>query len=223
MSESRSSTPFAWTTALVAAAGALLLALTVLVRLRWDLLLDLDDAVTRGAKDAVDDSATTLSIARALTHLGDPAVVSLATLVLALGLLAVRRYRAAVYLCAVRLAVVVATAALKAAVARERPDELHPVAVAHGYSFPSGHASGSAALWCSVALLLVARMPRLAVAAVALVVPLVVAASRVLLGVHFLSDVVGGLALGAGLAVALAHVIAGERPSGPLTRDEGMG
>lgn len=215
MSESRSTAPFTWTTALVAAGGALML-LAVLVRLRWDFLQDLDDAVARGAHDAVSDSSTTLSIARALTHLGDPLVVSLATLVLAAGLLAIRCYRGAAYVCVVRLAVVVATSGIKAAVARDRPDQLHPAAVAHGYSFPSGHASGSAALWCTVAVLVAARMPRLAAAVVALVVPLVVSATRVLLGVHFLSDVIAGLVLGAGLAVALAHVIVGERP--PLGR-----
>jgi undecaprenyl-diphosphatase len=188
----------------LATAAVLLLALTVLVSLHWGALQDADDSVTRAARDAVGDSAATLSIARALTHLGDPLVVTLATVALAVAMLAVRAYRTAAYVAVVRLAVVVATAGLKAAVGRDRPEQLHPVAVAHGYSFPSGHASGSAALWCSVAVLLAARVPRFVAVAVALVVPLIVAATRVLLGVHFLTDVIAGLLLGAGLAVALA-------------------
>lgn len=206
MSEPRSSRSFAWTSVLALAGAALLLVLTVSVSLGWDALQDVDGSVARGAGDAVRDSATTLSITRALTHLGDPLVVSLATVVVAVGLLAVRAYRAAAYVAAVRIAVVVVTAGLKAAVGRDRPHELYPVAVAHGYSFPSGHASGSAALWCSVAVLVAGRMPRLVAVAIALVVPLVVAATRVLLGVHFLTDVIAGLVLGAGLAVGLAVV-----------------
>ena len=207
MSESRSLTSSIWTAALVVSGAATLLVLTLLVSLGWDALQDLDDSVARVASDAVHDSGTTLSIARALTHLGDPLVVSLATAALAVGLLAVRAYRAAVYVAVVRLAVVVATAGLKAAVGRDRPDVLHPVAVAHGHSFPSGHASGSAALWCSVAVLVVARVPRLVAIVLAVAVPLLVAATRVLLGVHFLSDVIAGLVLGAVLATGLAGIV----------------
>jgi membrane-associated phospholipid phosphatase len=193
----------AWSTAL-AVGGAVLLVLTLLVGLRWDGIQDVDGAVTHAAVDLVTDSATTLSVARALTHLGDPLVVSLATVVLVLGMIAVRSYRTAVYLAVVRIAVVVVTAGLKEVVARARPHQLHPVAVAHGYSFPSGHASGSAALWCSVAVIIATRTRRSVAAAVALVVPVVVAATRVLLGVHFLSDVVAGFFLGTEIAIGLA-------------------
>ena len=206
MSEPRSTSPAGWATGLFVAGGALLVALTVLVRLRWDALIDLDGRVTRAARDAVGDSATTLSIARALTHVGDPLVVSLVTVALAAGLIAVRSYRAAAYLATVRITVVVATAVLKALIARARPHLLHPLAVAHGYSFPSGHASGSAALWCSVALLVSTRIGRSSAAAVALVVPVLVAATRVLLGVHFLTDVVAGVVLGFEIAVGMAWV-----------------
>lgn len=205
MSASQPSRSVGWTTTL-AVGGALLLLLTLVVGLRWDGLHDVDGPVTRAAVDLVTDSATTLSVARALTHLGDPLVVSLATLVLVLGLLAVRSYRTALYLAAVRIAVVVVTTGLKEIVARARPHQLHPVAVAHGYSFPSGHASGSAALWCSLAVIIATRTRRSVAAAVALVVPIVVAASRVLLGVHFLTDVIAGFVLGMEIAVGLALV-----------------
>ena len=215
MTGPRSSESRGWAAA-VAVGGTLLLLLAVLVRLRWDAIQDLDDVVARAARDLVDDSATVLSLARALTHLGDPLIVSLATVVLAAGLMAVRSYRAAAYIAAVRIAVVVATAGLKEAVARARPDQLHPVAVAHGYSFPSGHASGSAALWCSIAVIVAARTRRSVALAVALVVPVVVAATRVLLGVHFLSDVVAGLALGIETAAALALLRSWRLPSSSL-------
>ena len=74
------------------------------------------------------------------------------------------------------------------------------VPVPDSWSFPSGHALTTFAGATAVALLL----PRMRVAA--LTVAALVAASRVYLGVHFVSDVVVGGLLGAlaGLLVALA-------------------
>ena len=55
-------------------------------------------------------------------------------------------------------------------------------------------------------MVIASRARRSVVAAVALVVPVVVAATRVMLGVHFLTDVVTGVVLGLEFAVALALV-----------------
>ncbi len=200
--------------ALVAACGAVFLVLLALVGLHVGPLQDLDESVARSAHQAVIDSSATLSLARTLTHLGDPLVVSLATVAMALVLVGMRAYGAALYVAAVRVVVIVATAGVKAAVARPRPDEANPVAVAHGYSFPSGHASGSAALWCSLAILLAIRVRRAVALTIAVVVPVVVAATRVLLGVHFVSDVVAGLVLGAGTALLLSPLAEQDRQPG---------
>ncbi len=86
---------------------------------------------------------------------------------------------------------------LKLAFARVRPLHDHGLVVESAYSFPSGHASGSLAVYGLLALLL---MPRVAQAAhrplligtAALV--LLIGASRVILHVHFLSDVIAGYA-----------------------------
>ncbi len=97
---------------------------------------------------------------------------------------------------------------IKVIVRRERPAVLQLMDV-HGYSFPSGHTAAAAACWSAVALVLGRDRPR-AVRAVlaggAALVAVVVATSRALLGVHWVSDVVAGLALGWGwfLLVAVA-------------------
>jgi undecaprenyl-diphosphatase len=102
---------------------------------------------------------------------------------------------------------------LKAAVGRDRPWWPDPVDSAHFAAFPSGHAM-TAAITCGLALWLMARFgvgrgPRTAVLAVGAVSVLGVGLTRVYLGVHWASDVLGGWLLGVCL-VALA-VLAYER------------
>src|SRR4051794_29280438 len=135
-------------------------------------------------------------LSRVVTHLGDPLVITLLTVAVALLLWLRRERRLALFVVATRLAALVVAAVLKAVVHRARPVLPDPLAHAHGYSFPSGHALGSAAFWGSMALVGHAKsLSRPAALAVAVVLPVLVAATRVLLGVHYLSDVVGGLVL----------------------------
>jgi undecaprenyl-diphosphatase len=82
---------------------------------------------------------------------------------------------------------------------RVRP-AVNPVAETLGPSFPSGHSSWSVAFFAATALLLGRgrdRRTRAAIAGVAAALAVTVAGSRVLLSVHWLSDVLAGLALGA--------------------------
>ncbi|MFU8852732.1 phosphatase PAP2 family protein [Micromonospora sp. SL1-18] len=114
---------------------------------------------------------------------------------------------------------------LKVLVGRHRPELLDPVARASGFSFPSGHAL-TATLAAGVLLLVFLpftrdRRPlRRALWAVAVLIAVVTGLSRIALGVHWTSDVVGGWLLG--LAVLAATTAAfrpwrartGRRPAG---------
>ncbi len=87
---------------------------------------------------------------------------------------------------------------IKNLVDRARP-AFNPAAATLGPSFPSGHTTTAAAFWAAAALLLGRRRPRAAralLAGAAVGIAVAVASSRVLLDLHWLSDVIGGLALG---------------------------
>jgi membrane-associated phospholipid phosphatase len=100
------------------------------------------------------------------------------------------------------------TFGLKHAFDRERPQAGSAVPLPPSPSFPSGHAVTASAFFGLLVLLALASVPpgrpKLLVGAVGVTTILAIAASRVVLNVHFVSDVVAGLALGcAWLAVCL--------------------
>ncbi|GAA6977289.1 phosphatase PAP2 family protein [Helicobacter pylori] len=89
---------------------------------------------------------------------------------------------------------------LKHLVARPRPVTNGELALAHGFSFPSGHALASALFYGSLALLLCYSNANNRIKTIGAVVLLLwiflMAYDRVYLGVHYPSDVLGGFLLG---------------------------
>jgi undecaprenyl-diphosphatase len=85
----------------------------------------------------------------------------------------------------------------KEAIARPRPVFHDPSVALTTFSFPSGHTMGTTAVYAALAII-VARRTRYAplVVAGSAVMIVLVAASRVYLGAHYVSDVVGGVLLG---------------------------
>ena len=186
--------------------------LALLVRGEYAPLVGVDRDVSAQAEGAVDDSSLLLTAAQLVTHLGDPILVTVAAALLAGVLWRRGDTRLALYVAAARVGAIVLSQGLKHLVDRARPVFDAPVATALGPSFPSGHAIGSAAFWTTCAVLVMphVRRPRL-VLLCAVLVAVLVAASRVLLGVHYLSDVSGGLLLGLGWAGICTAVFAIER------------
>jgi undecaprenyl-diphosphatase len=89
---------------------------------------------------------------------------------------------------------------LKSVYERARPDHGSPIALPHSYSFPSGHAATAVVLYGAIGLLLAeqarSRLRAVAWLAGAAILALAIGASRVLLNVHFVSDVLAGFAVG---------------------------
>ena len=96
--------------------------------------------------------------------------------------------------------------ALKVAVGRVRPDSRLAGAVVDGLSFPSGHATMSAAIYLTLGALIAStrarRREQAWVLGGAAAIAALVGASRVALGVHWPTDVLAGWAFGAAWAIA---------------------
>ncbi len=161
------------------------------------------------------DHRTSLSTSglHAITELGSIQVVVGLTLVLA----AIDFYRtrsrwSLPFLLTVLAGMELVMHGVKDLVGRVRP-ALDPAAASLGPSFPSGHSATSAAFYAAAALILgrtLQRRPRHMLIGLAVGIAVAVAASRVLLDLHWLSDVIGGLALGWGW-FALCAVMFGGR------------
>lgn len=101
---------------------------------------------------------------------------------------------------------------MKVIVDRDRPGQSPHLEAVHSMSFPSGHAGNAMITFLALALLLPVRQRYRAVAVgIALALALQIGWSRVALGVHWPTDVIGGWSLGI-LWVALCMRLASERP-----------
>ena len=146
------------------------------------------------------------AIARVLNVLGAGIVTIPLRAVVALWLAVTRRWRAFTVWILTWITVEVLIEATKAFYHRGRPPD--PLVATSGFSFPSGHAVASASI--AVALVLVLMAPgarRRKWEWFAAGFAFLMALSRVYLNAHWLSDVVAGVLLGTGVALAWAALV----------------
>ncbi|SMC47176.1 phosphatase PAP2 family protein [Papillibacter cinnamivorans] len=136
-------------------------------------------------------------IVKAITHIGDSAVV----IVFCLLLIALPKSRKTIAL-PVSLSVILSAVlniVLKNLFVRQRPDILRLINET-SYSFPSGHAMINATLYTMLILLIFRYVPnklrRLALSFLCLALTAAIGYSRVYLGVHYAGDVLGGWLIG---------------------------
>lgn len=138
----------------------------------------------------------------AVTFLGSGwVVIPLAGLVAALLIAWRRRWLDALVLVTSAGGAVALAQVLKLLVQRSRPDFVDPLVPVDGYSFPSGHATTSAAFFVALAVLGTGWVrhweSRAYVLLAALAVVILIGFSRLYLGAHYLTDVLAGFAAGA--------------------------
>jgi membrane-associated phospholipid phosphatase len=211
--------------ALVAVPGALTL---LLVEDRWAPLLRADN----GARDSLHNFAVThAGFVGAMQLISDSgsALAWQIVLVPVVGWLLWRRLpRLALFVVITAAGSSLLNTVVKTSVHRLRPVLTHPVAHEPGSSFPSGHAQAAIV---GYAVLLFVFLPilhgvwrRLAVTFAVLMV-LAIGFSRIALGVHYLSDVLGGYVLGAAWVAAMAalfNALRVERGRRPVDVRQGL-
>ena len=200
--------------------------LLILVRLQWPPLESVDHGAAADINSLIAGNVTLVTVAKAVTWLGSNGVlwtvIGAATVILAIR----RQWRLAVYLLVTGAGALILDPILKSLVGGLRPVVAHPIAHGTGNSFPSGHSLGS--IVCYGAILLV-FLPaargrwRTAFITVTVALTVLIGISRILLGVHDLSDVLGAWAVGitwlgvTALAFELTRSAAGQPVTGPVT------
>jgi membrane-associated phospholipid phosphatase len=138
---------------------------------------------------------------RAITWTGNFVTLLVVTLVAVVVLWRRRRRTDALFVALAFLGAQVLSNGMKLGFRRERPFFPDPLATESTFSFPSGHALVSLAVYSSIALLLARRVSsgplRLLLLGGTALLVLAIGFSRLYLGVHFLSDVLAGFAAGA--------------------------
>ncbi len=137
---------------------------------------------------------------RDVTALGSASVLTLVTIVCAGYLLLRKKYRMLALLAAATAGSVVVALLLKSLFARPRPEFAAPGTYVLTASFPSGHSLLSAVIYLTLGALLARTTTRyrykVYFISVALVITMLVGFSRIYLGVHYPTDVLGGWSFG---------------------------
>ncbi len=150
---------------------------------------------------------------------------TLLTLVIAVVMLKVwRRWLEPLVVAVALIVEAAAFLAITLVVGRERPDVLRLDESPIGSSFPSGHVAAAVA-YAAIAVVVFWHTRNRAWRGLAIVVcatvPIVVGVSRMYRGMHFLSDVVAGVALGAAAVVFTVVILGRSRQARPLSDDSG--
>jgi undecaprenyl-diphosphatase len=200
---------------LTAALGLVLIIGFVAVGITGWLFTELAETVQSGATLALDDSVlrwmaahqSTLATTAALetTALGTGTVVIMMTVVAGMFLALTGQRKPALLLVAATMGGLALNLLLKTHYHRPRPHIFPWATNAVSSSFPSGHAMNAVIVYGTIAYLAARLSRRRSIRAItqllAVIVVIAICASRVYLGVHYPSDVLGGSIVGAAWAV----------------------
>lgn len=180
-------------------AAALFLTVLLLVSSQSPWLLRTDRSVAADLhRYALRHSAFT-QVMRALSDSGKTVVWFVVMALVAGWLLSRRLQRLAIFVVVTVVGSSLLNNLVKLVVNRARPHLSDPVAVAGGKSFPSGHAQAAIVgygILLAVFLPIIGRRWRPLAITVATLLALAIGFSRIALGVHYLSDVIGAYLIG---------------------------
>lgn len=140
-------------------------------------------------------------VVRLVTKLGNPLVQTVTTVIVAMFLLFLRRYKVSIwYGVSTALGAYFLNHAVKDFFARPRPTEISHLIAQGGYSFPSGHSMGTMIIYMGILYIILRYSENRWLRGLARffcpLIIFVVGLTRIYLGVHFVSDVLAGWFLG---------------------------
>ncbi|HEX8617084.1 MAG TPA: phosphatase PAP2 family protein [Thermoanaerobaculia bacterium] len=161
-------------------------------------LHQVDSSVHAWAREARSSGGTTFFTI--MTIIGTPAGLGLIGVGVAVYLVLKNHWRWGAYLLVTSGVGGLLNLWLKSTFARARPELAEALRDAHGYSFPSGHAMGSTVLFGALSYITLRMFRRWRWRATALAftssMVVAIAASRIYLGVHWISDIAAGISAG---------------------------
>jgi membrane-associated phospholipid phosphatase len=174
-------------------------------------LTDLDQRIGLELKEHREESPRLRRAFIVITEIGSQEALAGLTVLVALALLMRRRRLMALVWLIALFATSLLNGGLKDTFGRPRPEFRDASINERSYSFPSGHSMGAAIAFGLLAYFLVLalsdRREKIAVVILATALVLAIGFSRIYLGAHYFSDVVGGLAVGgAWLSVCISAV-----------------
>lgn len=147
-----------------------------------------------------------------ITALGSATVLTLVVIIASVLFALARDARSALQLILTGLGAGVIGDALKHVLERQRPAEITRLVHVSSFSYPSGHSLASASIYLTLAILIARHLPsqtaRVVCFVMASLLALAIGLSRAYLGVHYPSDILAGLLLGAGWALLVSAVSA---------------
>ena len=172
-------------------------------RITGDALISFDQAIITAIQSTISERNTVWMLW--ITELGSVKWITFFVIATAIGMLMKKKYSLAIFITGSSGIGALFNMWLKWLFKRERPDIL-PLINEESYSFPSGHAMGSFIFYGSLAFViihLVHKKSRQWIGIVVnLILILIIGLSRIYLGVHFPSDIVGGYLAGAAWLLA---------------------
>jgi membrane-associated phospholipid phosphatase len=194
-----------------AALLALVLTLGLCVSHGWGGAIDHNIATALGMREG-QSSAGLINFWQAISWIGGGTQRYIIVALLALFLWLRHHWRLGAVLAGASLLSSLASDGLKLAFARARPDLVPHLDHASSFAFPSGHATSAAVVYLLFAFIVPTQRRGLWLS-VGIALTLLTGMSRIMLGVHWPSDVIGGWLLGAAFAFAgLAVARVSERP-----------
>ncbi len=207
-----------WISASASLLVVLFLVLTLIVALGPQMGLDVDgfdQGIMKAAAEARSDDFT--KGMTFTTEFGSARLLTAFCIAAGLLLLAVKNWRATLYISAASVTAVTAVTLLKTWIGRARPDIAGRLVEAGGHSYPSGHSIGAAAVYTSFAVVLCHYIhrpwKRALILALSFFMVMLVGLSRIYLGVHYATDVLGGVCLGTALALYFSLMIPRRKPT----------